>query len=416
MYNSTHLAKLHEADSWEDYKYIKTASDNEDDLYNILNRDFNLSEQTNFDSYFYWIKQEITDPLSQKYNLPVYNIDNYFTFNEKLYNKSDFFEELLDRSRLKNERTLTWKQKVEECLYWHQYELVDSDNSHMFFGVSSFNTMLAGTIALKELKNRNHTKTIIVKFTHPHSKKENKNDYSYGILIDTKSAADHYSDGWVIYQNTCGDYSGFSGSEYRKTEVLIKKYKNKIDLRELTISLDKFIEITQKNTRNQNSSYLDLAKQNKLKDIVQKSRAYLFELFTYQLCVQYYGNDYEVKLNTDRNNEEGEKDVLLIKKDNKEVILIECKLNPQNNNLDDMVNKAKKKLKSLSQERKYVQFWFWNDLSPQNKTQLKGYKINNNPIDIIIVSNPGSEKILKGVSTKLLKYIMKDNLELDHLI
>lgn len=405
-FNQTHLSKLHLADSWRKYKYIeKEKSGNE--LFDMMNQEFNLEEQTNFDSYFYWIKREITDPLGEQYKTPVYSIDSYFKFSPDNYNKIQLFGDLLDSSGLKNEQALSWNEKIEQCLYWYPFELIDSKKSKMFFGIPSFNTMLAGTITLHKPKNSEFSKIIAVKFIHPHSDDKEKRDYSYGILIDTMSAAGHYSSGWIIYQNACCDYSGFSGSEHKTTEKLLAHYekKGKIELRQLTIPLKEFQAYTDQHVLDHKQ--LSILEQNKLiPDIIQKSRAHLFELFTYYLCTKYYENEFKIEFNSDKNSEDGEKDVVLT--NSQEVILIECKLNPQSYNMAEIVQKIKKKLQKYKQQRKSCQFWFWYQLSPQNQAILHTTKVEDKPIKIVTVSNPKGEKILKGISLKQLKKIMQD--------
>lgn len=400
--SKTHLSKLHEADSWRTYNYIE----NNDDPFGNY---FNLEEQTNFDSYFYWVQNEITNPFGESYNVPIYSINNYLKFSPVNYNKTKIFVDLLDNSRLKDDRGLNWHQKIRECLYWYPYELIDSEKSALFFGISSFNTMLAGTVALNNPKKGGFSKTIIARFTHPLIDDKQKKDYSYAILIDTASAAGHHSNGWVIYQNVCGDYSGFSGSEFRITEKLIAKYikQNKIELRELTIPLSEFIDFT--NQQVLEPKELSILEQNKLiPDILQKSRATLLELFTYYLCNIYYNSDYKILFSDGKKTSNGEKDVVLLNDKNDEVILIECKLNPNSYEIPDLVAKMESKSKDYPQSKKSFQFWFWEELSTINKEKMNKLKIDNKSIEIITLSRPSSEKILKGISFKLLNFIMQD--------
>lgn len=376
-FSQTHLSKMHTADSWRKYKLIEKEKLG-NPMIDSLNEEFHLEEQTNFDSYFYWITREITKPIGEMYKISVNSIDRYFKFSNVNYDKMHLFGEFLDGSKIKNEPTLSWNEKIEQLLYWYPYELVDSDKTGMFFGIPSFNTMLAGTIALHKPIESEFSKIIAAKFIHPHSDNKEKNDYSYGILIDTKSAAGHYSSGWIIYQNACGDYSGFSGSEHKTTEKLIADYKKngKIELRELSIPLKEFQAFT--NQHSLNKEQLSILEQNKLiPDIIQKSRAHLFELFTYYLCSKYYNKEFSIEFNSDKNSEDGEKDVVLI--NDQEVILIECKLNPQSYSMNEMLDKIEKKLQKYTQQRKSCQFWFWHELSPQNQAILTRLRLKINP-------------------------------------
>ena len=407
VFNQTNLKTMHLADSWRDYKYI-CAENPEDPVSNMFNREFRLEEQTSFDSFFYWIKKEVTDPLSDKHGIPVYTIDDHFQFVAKGYDKRSLFGDLLDANNIQEVTpNMGLSDQIVERLYWYPFEIVNARESQMHHGISSFNTMLAGTVALHNPKVSGLPKVMVAKFIHPRSKDKNKNDYSYGILIDTKSAAGHYSSGWVIYQNVCGDYSGFSGSEHKSSEKLISKYakQDKIELRELTITLKKFTEFTNEYVKDKKE--ISILEENKLVvDIIQKSRSNLFELFVYQLCVQFYGDHYHVRHSIDKKTTEGEKDIVIA--NDREVILIECKLNPQSCNFTDVLQKLEKKVATFPQKIKSCQLWFWEDLSPQNTQVLNQAIIEGNKLKTIVVSKPKGEQILKGADLKLLRYIMQD--------
>jgi hypothetical protein len=405
-FSKTHLSKIHAADSWRKYKYIeKEKSGNP--AHDIFNKKFNLSEQNSFDSFFYWIKQEISAPLHKKYKFPLHTIDHLLYFSEVNYNKQLLFSDLLDSAKVKKTANmLSWSKKIKKLLYWYSFEIIDSDTSQIYLGTPSFNTMLAGTVTLHNPEESEFSKIIVAKFTHPLMKDGKKNDYSYGILIDTKSAAGYYSSGWVIYQNVCGDHSGFSGAEQKSTEKLILEYEKaeKIELRELTIGLFDFKEFTNQYTLDH--TQISILEQNKLiPKIIQKSRAHLLELFTYYLCSKYY-KGYNFDFNTDKKSEDGEKDVVAYNND--EVILIECKLNPQSYNMIEVLEKMRKKINTFSQKEKFCQLWFWYEPSMQNKVILDKAVIDDKSIEVIVLSNPRANPILKGVYLKQLKEIMQD--------
>lgn len=408
-FNKTQLKNLHLADSWREYKYIEKEK-SEDPRFDFLNQEFNLDEQTCFDSYLYRIKQEITDPIFDKYKIQTHSIDSYFQFSQKNYDKQLFID-LLDENKIKESNpNMTWEDKIRKCLYWYSFEIVNSRETQMHYGIPSFNTMLAGTVTLHKPKESEFSQIIVVKFTHPHKNKK-KNDYSYGVLIDTKSAAGHYYSGWVIYQDACGDYSGFSGSEHQSSEKLIAEYQKtaKIELRELTIPLKEFEAFTNQYTKTHEQ--LSILEQNKLiPDIIQKSKAHLFELFTYYVCSKSsFYTDFEIKLSVDKNdkgNNKGEKDVVLINDD--EIILIECKLNPQSYNMEELIKKQEENIITFPQLKKSYQFWFWEKLSIENKQILEQATITGNKLSYIEVSNPSEYPILRGVDLKQLKFIMQD--------
>lgn len=412
-FNQTHLTKLHLADSWRDYKYIEKEKPEDSVFDNIFNQEFNLDEQTSFDSYFYWIKKEITDPLHNQYKIYIYTIESYFKFQPHGYHKQALFSGLLEAKKQKNEVKLNWDAQIQKCLYWYPFEIVNARESQMHHGIPSFNTMLAGTTTLHNSTNSEFSKIIAAKFTHPHTGSKTKHDYSYGILVDSQSAAGHYYSGWVIYQNACGDYSGFSGSEHKSTEELIQKYlkDEKIELRELSIPLEKFIDFTNQYTKSETER--SIIEQNKLiPDIIQKSKAYLLELITYYVCSRKYAANYTItlgegsKVKGDK-NKGGEKDIVL--KNKNEVIVIECKLNPQSYNMKTLAENLEKKLLDYpEQEKKSAQLWFWHELSIQNKQSLEKLSVNDKPIKFVEFTNPKRDSVLNGINLRQLKFIMQD--------
>jgi hypothetical protein len=401
-FNSTHLSKIHLADSWNTYKY--TDPINKSNSINLDDNNFNLDEQTNFDCHYYWIEKEIIKPLSNKNKVFVTEIDSYFGFSDLNYNRDSLFGALLDKSKLKP-MEINWEERIEQCLYWYPFEIVNSNEAMMFFGVSSFNTMLAGTVALHKHKDSELPKIIVARFTHP-SARVGENDYSYGILIDSKSAAGHHINGWIIFQNVCSNYSGFSNTHYKSAEKLIRDYMrtDKLDLRELTIPLAQFQAFTKKSTLKYGEP--NLLKQAKLSEtIIQTSRSYLFELFTYYLCKRYYIG-YEVELNSGKKSKEGEKDIII--QNNEQIILIECKLNAVNSNPDEIVEKMERKIRAYSKPIKSCQLWVWKKLSPKTQLAIENARIEGRPIKIITLDIPGGEEILRGVDLSQFKTIMQE--------
>jgi hypothetical protein len=402
-FNQTSLTKLHTADSWRDYKHSE--KENSDEGLLMMGREVDLENETSINSYFYRIKEEITDVLDKDNKFPTYRADEYLKFRSKGYNKKHFFEKYLSAKGLEDVFTkLSWEDKILSRLYWYPVEIVNVRESGMHLGIPSFNTMLAGTVALHN-KDSEFKKIIIARFVHPHPKETWKHDYSYGILIDAQSAAGHYYSGWVIYQNACGDYSGFSGSEHQATEKLIKEYKKagKIILRELTIPLQKFEDFTSRRTLKREA--ISILDQNKLiPKIIQEARAYCFELFAfyvYSTSTFYKTHFPEISLNTDKTSGKGEKDVLL--KNHDEVILVECKLNADNQNINELIDKLNARLSQYQQKEKFFHLWFWYEPSTQNEMILKesGHKY-------IIASKPEREPLLKTVDLSRFKFIMQD--------
>lgn len=413
MFEKTHLIQMHLADSWRDYKYT-VQEPNDGPVYDIFNQYFNIEEQTSFDSFFYRIQDEITNPLGDEYGFHIHTIDNYHEFASEGYDKSKLFGALLDSNNIQpsNER-MDWSDKIRERLYWYSLEVIDTRKSDMHLGIPSFNTMLAGTVALHNSEESDFSKVLVAKFTHPLEQDGDKNNYSYGILVDSKGAAGHVSHGWIIYQDACGDHSGFSGSEHRFTEQFISKYQedDKIELRELEIPLENFTEFTDVYTKS--SQELNVRKLNEnLSENLQDARSLLLELITFQLCVRYYSqqkklpeNQYEFQFNTDKKSVEGEKDIVVIGEN--EIFLIECKLNPQTCDWPDVFKKLDTKVKSYEGKNVLPQLWFWYEPHPKSKKLLDKTKIDGKPLKYLSLNNPKGQPELKGVALKKLKAIME---------
>lgn len=401
-FNNTALHKMNTVNSWCDYIYIDEASEN--DLFMLMNNRFELEKQTCLDSYFYWIKEQVVEPIEKKYNFQLYSFDNEIKYSLEKYSKDNFVS-LLDSS-IVPKLQLSYNDKIENLLLWYPVEIIPADKKSLHLGIPSFNTMVAGTVALHG-KGSEFSKIRIARFIHPDTKNITQKNYSYGILIDTQSAAGYYSSGWVIYQNACIDNSGFSSDEHQSVEKLLTKYEEQklIDISSLTISLDEFIKFT--NQHLLDNKEISILEQNKLiPDIIQKARAYLFELFTYYLNANYYSSrKYEILLNTD--SEEGERDVII--KSDTELILIECKLNAQNYDIDEVIGKLNKKQKPYSNKIVSCQLWTWFPLSTNTKSiiESKSLKANIN-LKIVEVSQPKGEPFLKGVDLKKMKFIMQD--------
>lgn len=396
QFNRSSLKNLHTADSWREYTYVENDAD---DLSLLMSREFELEKQNSFDSYFYRIQEEITTPLEAQYGFPIYRIDECLDFENETFCQTSFVESITHFVSKGFQIKLDWDKQIRELLYWYSFELVEAEHNNLHFGVSSFNTMLAGTVSLFKPKESEMPKPVIAKFIHPQGN-DGKNDYSYGILIDTKSSADHYSSGWVIYQNVCGDYSGFSNAERMTTEELIAKYlrKDKIELRELAIPLEKFKAFTKQYERDQEKRFLGEQYQ-KLQNNMQPLKAHLFELLTYHILHRNYGDKFLYKLNADKKSRLGEKDIVL--ENTEEVILIECKLNVQNYNVENVLDKLEKKIETYNQRQKSCQLWTWEPLSIQNKILL-----DKRGVKSISINDPVKDIVLRGIDLNRLLDLM----------
>jgi septum formation inhibitor MinC len=209
----------------------------------------------------------------------------------------------------------------------------------------------------------------------------------------------------------CNNYSGGANAQYEITEKLIDKYikEGKITVRELTISLVNFENFT-----NEHLLTFDQKKvidQNKnMEKILKDARSYVLELFTYFVFNNddYYRENFKIELNSDKNNKKGEKDILLTSKKTDEIILVECKLDPNNQNfeellqiLEDKINKPEHKAKIKS-----IQLWFWYEPNKWKLADIEKYK-RETEIIIVCVSKK-DHKLLKNIDQTSLKNALKD--------
>ncbi|MBS1586028.1 MAG: hypothetical protein JSS82_10850 [Bacteroidetes bacterium] len=404
---STSLKNMHTASSWKTYVYAEPEKESIDEI--LLGRKYDLDVQNSLDSYFFRITNEITNPLDRKYKTPTFNIGSIYRFNAKNYDKSFFFGALLTVSdKITKPTRLTLEDEIEKMLYWYSYHSVESSSALLYSGTSSFLIMLAGSVELHDV-NSEFSKVIIGRFIHPLPNDPGKNDFSYGILIDSKSAAGHHYNGWLIYTDICGNYSGFSGSLYNKTEEQIRKYldSDEIEVRELTLPLDKFQEFLNRHKLPEDVIFSQSIS-HKVSDVIQKARAYVFELFVFQLFAQskrHRDNGFTVTVNS--KIEEREIDILLDKPD--EAILIECKITPDNYDLTEVINKLNENVAALSKLKDKVSYelWFWNIPSTQSQQILNLHNIQ----PVIVSTDKQGNFLLKSVDLSRLNFIMKDTIK-----
>jgi Holliday junction resolvase-like predicted endonuclease len=408
VYNNTILKELHLADSWNNYVYLKSDSNGcEIDQIFGPSQEFVLEEQTSLDSFFYRIKKEIIKPIEKEEKIDITSLDDLFKLNKSKHSR-EVFQNLLSNNALEDPySSLSNDDKIGITLYWYPLEVFEPGQMHN--GIPAFITALAGTVALADIYNeREFEKVFVSKFIHPYD--TGKNNYSYGILIDSKAAAGHYSSGWLLYYDCCGDYSGFSGSEYRKAEELIQKYidSGQVELRELKIDKSIFRryvashistneQLTKEKIREieeqmENQSKLQ---KSKIDDVLGKAKAIILEQLTYYAFSRNLKSE---SIEWSTNKDEGEIDIV-VKSSNK-VMIIECKVNPNNCDLSKEHQKLLKKLRKYSESDKAYEFWFWEEPSHQNEKWL-----NENNIPFIPISSK-LPKMLQGIDLSNIKIIM----------
>lgn len=404
-YRAAQLDRLHTATTWKDYIY--ETNHGEDAECSPFMETFILDRQTCLDSYFFRIKEHITDELGQKIGFPVYSIDSHFKLDWQGYNKYLAFGDLLKLKPANEKVQLSMEEQVEQTLLWYPIDVIDAENGAMQAGVPSFNTTLAGAVYLQNDEQSSFDQIVVARFKHPLSNGHEGADYSYGILIDSKPAAGHYYNGWNLYLNACGDYSGFSGSEHRAAEKLIARFvsEGKVLLRpELNISLEKFCKVLDKTAHSGESVGLRVRNQE-LERRLQKARSYAFELLVYRAHVRYYANTpgARVEFNIGQKSTEGEADVVITSPGF--TLLVECKLNPNNvtalqNEIDHWRRKVQEHQRASGSQT--VELWSWHEPSVKTKGILETADIRC----VIVRPGKSSHPVLKGVDLSRLEAIM----------
>lgn len=275
-------------------------------------------------------------------------------------------------------------------------------------GIPSFNTTLAGAVYLQNDEQSSFDQIMVARFKHSLPNGREGADYSYGILIDSKPAAGHYYNGWNLYLNACGDYSGFSGSEHRAAEKLIARFvsEGKVLLRpELNISLGKFGKVLGKIAHSGESVGLRVRNQE-LERQLQKARSYAFELFVYRAHVRYYANTpgARVEFSIGQKSKEGEADVVITLPGF--ILLVECKLNP--NNVTDLQSETDHWRRKVQEHQRSagsqtIELWSWHEPSAQTKGILEAVSIRS----VIVRPGKSSHPVLKGVDLGRLEAIMR---------
>lgn len=402
FFQSTHLAFLHEVDSWKQYKYIEIQN-YDDVLFSLTADSFNLEEQQCLDSYFYWVQKEVTSKLEVTFGFPIYSIYQYLEVRKRREGFSEYFKNLTQILYHRRKNALSTEQKIKEVLFWYPFEIVDTIRADSFFGASAFNTMLIGIASLFNSEQSELPKVVVARFIHP-SKEKGKYDYSYGILIDTKSASYHFHYGWIIYKDVCCNYSGFANGERKKIEEIITTYYNQriVEVRELTITMKDFDCFILQHARIE--EIMNVKEENKqLKNSIQILKSHYFELFTYRIFHNYFGNEFQYQINAGQKSLEGERDIVLF--NDKKVILVECKLNVRNYDVQTIKQKLDKKIATYNQPIKECQLWVWEELTIKSKMELEKCEIKV----VSVLGNP-EEPMLRGLDFNKMKQIMAYNL------
>ena len=170
------------------------------------------------------IAREIVASIEKDFQL-TFGFEAYFDITNPI--KTDIWNKRLFVKP--TEPSLSKNEELQQELFWYPIQALSG--LLIFNGVATFSSLLIGAVYLDQVL-RKEEKTYVVRFVHPVG--ENKHDYSYAILIEAFGTIADYS-GWLVFYDCCGDYSGFSGSEYRFAEEIIKRYSPNLEIINLII-------------------------------------------------------------------------------------------------------------------------------------------------------------------------------------
>lgn len=372
-YHSSIVKNLHKAKKW---------TMEEDFIIDLDTEPKVPKRRDDLHHYFLKIGDKIIRPIERKHKIN-------FGFKKILYIKKkvtkDTFKNLLQPVK---DPQLSEKERLDHLLFWYNLEFLDSSKSYIFSGIPTFISLLIGVVELKR-KYGLKDKTYVCKFRHP-DKSVKGNDYSYGILVQSFGSFGSDFSGWILFYDCCGDYSGFSGQEHAQAEMFIKQYKKLglIKVREMEINkkklkeyiADKIIERKRKTVFEE----LDKETERRFKiDFLSESRGLVLELITYYVLSKknYDFVDWNIKINQEQ------LDIIL--ETNEDFILVECKCNPNNMNLEDEMKRLKRKLFNYdTNKNKICEFWFWERPSQETVEKLNESGIEHEVFSELIRRDP----------------------------
>lgn len=454
-FENTSLVNLHAVDSWRDYNYEKY--DGVDNPF-FMNRNFIIEKQSSLDSYFYRAKDELIDPMKKEDGISIFEINDHFHFEERSIKKGSIGALLSMEGIVDPAFSLTPESWIDVTLYWLEVEVQLPESLHN--GIPALISLLVGTSVLHKRqakKRRQFERVMVCKFVHPSS--EGGNDYSFGVLIDGSAATGHGYSGWNLYYDVCGDYSGYSGAEWKKVEEIILEYKSKGDLEIREYEVDKKIfrdhlaryiplqrggvmsefgdpelldeldsrahvvvningvdhkwadvKKAEKEYFGENISEVDALSQRmekesirreKLeKNVIGKARGIILELLAFYVLHRQQKEGFSIDWSVQ--NSGGEIDVLVSGPDS--ILLIECKMNLDNNNLSEIVEKANTKLEKFNTSNRTWELWLWHSPSELSRKELQevGVKFK------VVENGANQDSIFRGVNLKQIRAIMDD--------
>lgn len=379
LYLSAELNNLHTADSWRTYVYNEQESSG-DALIDSLNQTFTVNIQTCFESYFYRVNDMLEKEIPSRFNIYHTGPERLLKAIKKKLPKA-IISHLIDSNVNKFDVEMSLKEKLDHNLQWYPVDVSNVLGANEFNGVSAFNTLLIGTLAVTT-----DDFVYVNKWKHP-TDDPKRNDYSYAVLLNTSKTSQRSYAGWMLFFDCCNDFTG-SRSDYLLIEKILKENKRKIKLTTTEITQEVFINYLKNYAPDKeriiNNEILNLGAITKVKENkelfskYQLARGKLLELLCYHAVTNHHHYESFTIKQWSRKLEGKEIDILLESKT--QVRLIECKYDLGNFDLvkriEDMDDVVRKRILTKQNDPKgleivyhkidgALEFWFW--LPPKEK-------------------------------------------------
>jgi len=249
--------------------------------------------------------------------------------------------------------------ELDHCFLWYRFEILDGANTKIFPGVSTFTSLLLGTVMMK--RNFDWAEPIEVRrIKHPAGdyyykedgiqKVREKYDISYAVLVPAFGSIGDYS-GWLINLDCCNDHTGFSGGMRAQAEALIESLSEDISIEEHIIEISEFRKYLRMKVQEWYESPYGASLSESEWESIKLERsigfstemsAVIIELF---VTVSMAEAGFEIHWQYRNSSIIGEKeiDILAIKDD--EIQIIECSRHFPNNSsgIDKLVKEMKRK-------------------------------------------------------------------------
>jgi len=146
------------------------------------------------------------------------DLDNCVLLERRVVRKND---------RLIPSKRITSRKQIMDLFLNYRVEVIRHWGAgDVFRGAGLFVSLVTGCCLNYD------DKVMIIKFVHPQCDVKG-NNYSYAILIQAAGTWDY--SGWILLYDCCGDFSGFSGSQYAWIEGTIKGLQKRLEIKEITV-------------------------------------------------------------------------------------------------------------------------------------------------------------------------------------